>query len=301
MDAPLAFVDAHQHFQDLDNHYYPWLCDADAGPKLEGDLTPIRRTYLPPDYSADVHTARVTKTVHVQNGWDPRDPAGETRWLQGLADRHGFPQAIIAYADLAAPDVQAVLEAHLACTNMRGIRQILNWHETPMLRVAPRADLMEDAAWRRGFALLGRYGLSFDLQIYWPQMDSALQLGRAFPDVPLVLNHFGMPIDRSPSGVASWTSALQRLAQAPNVFIKLSGFGLGHPAWTIEDTAPLLTRSIDLFGPARAMFGTNLPVDRLFAEPPRIIAMIAAVASRFSGDERHHLLCSTAERVYRLG
>jgi predicted TIM-barrel fold metal-dependent hydrolase len=32
---------------------------------------------------------------------------------------------------------------------------------------------MEQTAWRRGFSLLRRYDLSFDLQIYWPQMGMA--------------------------------------------------------------------------------------------------------------------------------
>jgi predicted TIM-barrel fold metal-dependent hydrolase len=295
-----SFVDAHQHFQDIKAHYYPWLCDKDARPKLEGDLTPIRRNYLPDDYQGDLASIGLVKSVHVQNGWDPRDPVGETKWLQGMADQHGFPHAIVAYADLAAPNVQSVLEAHHAFANVRGIRQILNWHDNPMLRVARSPDLMDDAAWRRGFALLARHEMSFDLQIYWPQMESALQLAKSFPDTLLILNHFGMPIDRSSSGIKAWARALQNLAQAPNVMVKLSGFGLGHPAWAMEDTAPLLKQTIDMFGPSRVMFGTNLPVDRLFAEPQRIIKIIASVAKGFSVHESQMLLSSNAERTYQI-
>jgi predicted TIM-barrel fold metal-dependent hydrolase len=142
-----SFVDAHQHFQDIKAHYYPWLCNKDASPKLEGDLTPIWRNYLPDDYQGDLVSIGLVKSVHVQNGWDPREPVGETKWLQGMADQHGFPHAIVAYADLAAPNVQSVLEAHHAFPNVRGIRQILNWHDNPMLWVARSPDLMDDAAW----------------------------------------------------------------------------------------------------------------------------------------------------------
>jgi predicted TIM-barrel fold metal-dependent hydrolase len=45
-----SFVDAHQHFQDIESHYYLWLGDEDAVAKLEGDLTAIRRNYLPVTY-----------------------------------------------------------------------------------------------------------------------------------------------------------------------------------------------------------------------------------------------------------
>ena len=300
MSGGLSLVDAHQHFQDVGRHYYPWLCDRDGRQRLEGDIGPIRRNYLPADYAQDTAGFDIRKTVHVQNGWNPADPMGETRWLQQLSTETGRPTAIVAFADLAAPGVEGVLEAHAAAPALRGIRQILNWHADPALRVAARPDLMEDAAWRRGFALLRRYGLSFDLQIYWPQMDMALALARAYPDTVLVLNHFGMPADRSAAGVAAWTDAMVRLAGAPNVVAKLSGFGLGHPAWTFADTGPLLARVVEVFGPDRVMVGTNLPVDRLFAPGRTILGAISALTAGLSEAETRAVLSGTAERVYRI-
>ena len=299
-DTALALVDAHQHFQDLGAHYYPWLCDRNRALQLEGDLSGIRRDYLPADYARDVAGAKVVKTVHVQNGWDPTDPVGETRWLQRLSNEHGLPTAIVAFADLGDPHVQTVLERHLESPAVRGVRQILNWHEDRSLRVASAPDLMENAAWRRGFALLPRFGLSFDLQIYWPQMDQALTLAAAFPDALLVLNHFGMPIDRSREGVEQWKGAVTRLAVAPNVFVKLSGFGLGSPRWTLADTVPLLKTAIDVFGARRVMVGTNLPVESLFADGPKILRAIKGAVAGLSDGERHAVLMGTAERVYRI-
>ena len=297
----LSLVDAHHHFQDLTNHVYPWLSDRSRPPQLEGDLDPIRRDYLPEDYARDLAGFDIQKTVHVQNGWSPDDPVGETIWLQGLAERTGRPTAIVAAADLSASGVQVILDAHCAASPaVRGIRQILNWHDDPVLRVASRADLMEDVAWRRGFALLRRYELSFDLQIYWPQMEKALDLARTFPDTDLVLNHFGMPIDRSPEGIAHWSAAMVRLAQAPNVVVKLSGFGLGHPGWTLADTCPLLKLAIAAFGADRTMIGTNLPVDLLFAEGAKILGAATSIVAGLSEAEKQAILTTTAERVYRI-
>ena len=296
----IPFVDAHQHFQDIEKHYYPWLCDVDRPAQLEGDLSPIRRNYLPADYLLDMKPVQLVKSVHIQNGWDPHDPVGETRWLQGLADAHGFPHAIVAFADLAAPDAEATIQAHCAFPNMRGIRQILNWHREPTYRVAPRADMMDDADWRRGFGLLSRYGLSFDLQIYWPQMESAYRLAKSYPDTLIILNHFGMPIDRSPEGISSWAVALAQLAQAPNVRIKISGLGLGHPHWTAQDTVPLVQRAIDTFGADRVMFGTNLPVDRLFSTAEAILDAYDIAVTNFSPAERESLFQLNAEMAYRI-
>lgn len=296
----LRFVDAHHHFQDIKSHYYPWLCDKDAPPKLEGDISSIRRNYLPEDFFGDVSSAELIKSVHVQNGWDPRDPVGETRWLQELADRTGFPNAIVAFADLAAPDVEQLLADHCESANVRGIRQILNWHDNPALRVAGRSDPMGDDKWRRGFECLGKFALSFDLQIYWTQWEQAYRLARDFPGTLILLNHFGMPVDRSPDAIAGWDVALAHLAELPNMMIKLSGVGLGHPTWTIDDTAPLLRRAIDIFGSERAMFGTNLPVDSLFAKPARIIECYSNVLQGFDAAERVALTTTNAERAYRI-
>ena len=151
-----------------------------------------------------------------------------------------------------------------------------------------------------GVRLLRKYRLSFDLQIYWPQIEMALALARAFPDTALVLNHFGMPVDRSAEGIRAWAAAMATLAQAPNVAVKLSGFGLGHPGWTAADTLPLLARTIATFGPDRVMVGTNLPVDRLFAEGATVLATIEAAAAPLSEAERQAVLSGTAERIYRL-
>jgi predicted TIM-barrel fold metal-dependent hydrolase len=169
----LSLVDAHQHFKDLGAHYYPWLSDRDRQPQIERDPNPIRRNYLPPDYAADIAGADVRKTVHVENGWDPGDPVGGTRWLQGLAEKSGRPNAIVGYAELAGQNVAHVLDGHAAIPLVRGIRQILNWHEDPTLRVASVPDLERypNALNRR--ASRGPGGLRRHLKIIAREHDTA--------------------------------------------------------------------------------------------------------------------------------
>jgi predicted TIM-barrel fold metal-dependent hydrolase len=40
---------------------------------------------------------------------------------------------------------------------------------------------MDDPRWRRGYALLERHGLSYDLQTPWWHLDAAADLAHAFP------------------------------------------------------------------------------------------------------------------------
>src|SRR5215211_3607017 len=100
---------------------------------VSGDIRPLRHSYRLGDYLADAREQNVIRSVHIEAGWDPKQPVMETEWLQGLADEHGHPQGIVASARLDAPDVEDIIARHVEQPNVRGIRQILSWHEDPVL------------------------------------------------------------------------------------------------------------------------------------------------------------------------
>ena len=252
------------------------------------------------------YTARdieVLKVVHVEANHDPADPVEETHWLQGLAnegDAREFPNAIVAAADLSADDAQAVLEAHAAFPNTRGIRQILNVHADPLYNYVSR-HYLHDPAWRRHFALLARYGLSFDLQLYPSQMDEAAALAREHPDVPMIVNHTGMFVDRhSVQGYRAWREGMRALAACPNVAVKISGLAMFDHDWTVESLRPYVLETIDAFGVERSMFASNFPVDRQFGSYPELWNAYARIVSGASDDEQAALFRGNAERIYRI-
>jgi predicted TIM-barrel fold metal-dependent hydrolase len=112
-------IDPHHHLWDLGRNTYPWLQDRSLAPRLEGDIRPIAKDYLLEDYASDTRNQSVVKSVHVECGWDPSNPVGETEWLQRLADKHGYPHGIVGRATLDAPNVEQVLEGHARHKNTR--------------------------------------------------------------------------------------------------------------------------------------------------------------------------------------
>src|SRR5262249_38721655 len=135
-------------------------------------------------------------------------------------------QGIIAFANLSDPNVEDILRKHCAYRNVRGIRMPLNYDQAVWRRMADRGDYMRDAQWRRGFALLSRYALSFDVQIYDYQAPDVAILAHAFPGTTLIIEHLGWPIAiETPAGFERWAERLTMLAQCPNVFLKVSGVG----------------------------------------------------------------------------
>ncbi|MEO6361040.1 MAG: amidohydrolase family protein, partial [Sphingomicrobium sp.] len=189
-DVP--FVDAHIHLWDLTRIRYPWLTPpfSDAGPN--GSVEPIAHNYSIEDYRSDASGWTVAGAVHVDAGADPDMALDETAWLESVADSSGLPTGIVAFAALHDPDVEQLLEVHAAHPRVRGIRHIVNWHDEQVRSYTPR-DFTLDPAWERGFALLGKYDLSFDLQAYPGQFPHLALMAARHPATQIVINHMGMP------------------------------------------------------------------------------------------------------------
>lgn len=261
-DAPdaVTLIDAHHHLWGLRMGKHPWLCGAEEKAFFMGDYTPLRRNCVPDDYCRDAAGHNVLTTVHCEAEWDRNDQVGETRWISRIAEEHGFPGAIVAHAWFDTPNAEEVIAAHAAFSLVRGIRSKPVTAGTPD-RITPGAPgTMQDDAWLRGFSLLEKYGLSWDLRVPFWHLREAAEVARAFPKVPIVLNHTGFPWDRSEEGLAAWRTGMEALVEAPNVHVKISEFGLRDQPWYYEANQRIVADALAIFGIERAMFASNFPV-----------------------------------------
>lgn len=292
-------VDAHQHFWDPIRNPHPWLKPDVNIPFRYGDYSAIKRRYLPDDYFADAAGHDVRQTVYVETEWDENDPIGETRYAAGLAGEFGVPNAIVAQAWLDRADIGAVLAGQAAFGLVRSVRHKPGGPLRPD-DVGSQRTLMSDDRWRRGYALLSRHGLNFDLQTPWWNLKEAVDLARSFPDTTIVLNHAGLPADRSEGGLSGWHMAMAHLAECANVRVKISGIGLAGRPWTVPDNRWIVAEIIAMFGADRAMFASNFPVDSLCASFDTIYTGFKTIAARYSQAEQGKLFAATARETYRL-
>lgn len=283
------FVDAHLHLWDRGALRYPWLEDADKAS--------IAADYTVADHRAAAAAWGLVGAVHVDAGAHPDDGEAETDWLNVVADGHGLPTAIVARVELDAPDVADRLARQATRRRVRGIRHLINWHPDPARQAYDR-DLTRDPAWRRGFGMLADHGLSFDFHGLPPQLAGLAETAALHPDVPVIVNHLGLPIVAD--GLAEWRAGLTALAAMPQVAIKLSGGGFVQSPPDVAALADVVHEVIALFGTRRVMVASNFPTDRLFAPLDATLGVYEALLTGLADDERADIWGRNANRIYRL-
>jgi predicted TIM-barrel fold metal-dependent hydrolase len=294
----VEIIDAHHHIWQLKN--LPWLV-GEPVPRIFGQYDAIRRDYPIEEYLADIRDCGVRQTVYVQVNWIPDQEVDETRWVQGVADKFGYPNAIVGFADLAKPNVEETLAAHLESLLFRGVRQQLHWHINPQHRFASRPDLMNDRQWRRGFALLEKFGLVFELQVFASQMADGARLAADFPETTIVLEHAGMLEDRSEDGWNQWRAGMRLLARNPNVHTKISGLGTFLHRFDRDAIRPVVLETIEIFGADRCLFGSNFPIEKIWTDYRTLLDGTASILDELNATEKAAVLGDTAKRIYRPG
>ncbi len=82
---------------------------------------------------------RVEKSVYVETEWDPRDPVGEMRYVEGMRREHGLPTVAVAQAWLDRDDAAEVLEQQAAFAFVRSVRHKPRANASPERCVARAA------------------------------------------------------------------------------------------------------------------------------------------------------------------
>jgi predicted TIM-barrel fold metal-dependent hydrolase len=291
-------VDAHHHiWRQADQ---PWLMGPMV-PRIFGPYDAIRRDYPIGEYLADIKDCGVVASVYVQTNWQASRAVEEVAWVQEIADAHGFPHAITGFADLMSDVLPATLDAmQRKSPRLKGIRQQLHWHENPSYRFTARPDVMAEEAWRRGLGQLAPRGLLFELQIFTSQMAAGAALAHASPRTTFVLQHAGMLEDLSDAGRAAWHAGMRRLADCPNVLVKLSGLGTFVHRATLADIQPIVTDTVTLFGAGRCLWGSNFPIEKIWTDYAALASNIRQAVSHLPLHDQRQILSETATRLYGL-
>jgi predicted TIM-barrel fold metal-dependent hydrolase len=298
----LRIFDAHVHLFDSEANSHAFLEREDATFRaIVGDYSALPRRYLPEDYLTASATCQVEGIVWHE--FLSADPLGEARWGQRLADAARLRQPLVVLVDFIDPALQQRLEAYTALPTVVAVREHLGWDTGNALRrFAKRPDLLTDPAWREGLGALRGHGFKCGLEVFAPQLSDLYDVVRRHPEIGFTLAVLGWPLDLSPAGYARWRHDLAPLSRCANVCAEISAieciFGMN---WHREQVAPWILTLIELFGPARCMFGSHLPIAGLSRGFERLYEAYQQIVAEFSADERDDLFRGTAAAWFRRG
>ena len=281
--AKFPIVDTHVHLWHPKQLRYPWLSGVPA----------LNRPYLLKDYRAASGELKIESMVFVQCDTHPDDGLKETAWVTSLADVDPRIQGIVAWAPLeegkrVAPFVEKLADNPL----VKGIRRLIQ---------SESVDFCVQPDFVSGVKTLSRYGLSFDICIFHPQLANAIQLVEQCPHVQFILDHIGKP-DIKNQLFDPWKQEIEVLAAFPNVYCKISGLvtEADLEAWTPTDLQPYIDHVITCFGFDRVIYGSDWPVSTQASDYPRWVQTLKDAVADCSPEEQQNLFRNNAIRFYRL-
>lgn len=285
-------VDCHVHWWDHAHKGVEWGVSGRnwQHPRLMWSWRNDQPSFSAPEYRTEASGLGVVKVVHVQHAVPTGPATAETAWLQSVADRHGWPNAIMARAELASSAVASELEAHSAYPNFRGVRDV------------SAMDQVGTPEWLDGYRALLAVGGVCELMITHDYFNALYKVACQFPEHTIILGHCGIPVvSKLDDYQSAWRMALRKLATAPNVVVKISGLSSAAPANFYAVTMRQWVREcVEAFGPDRCMFGSNFHVERLFVTLPKLFRTYRRAVEDFTPQEQDAMFCGTAERVFRI-
>lgn len=271
--------DTHLHLIDRSRLSYPWLAS----------FPPLDRDWDFESYLATAARVGITDVLHMEVDVAESDIDRESAWVAEMMDRPGSPlRGGISAARPESDGFDAWLD-RVDRRIVRGVRRALH--------VVPDA-VSEDDRFRRNIRKLGQAGLPFDICMLQRQLPLAVQLVDACPDTTFVLDHCGVPAIAS-GAFDDWAGSISRLAERPNLTVKLSGISAyGPPDWTLQTLSPYVSHLIESFGPGRIVWGSDSPVCTLQSSLGEWVATTSALLQDLAPSDRALILAENARRIW---
>src|SRR6201986_2635032 len=142
------------HFPQIDSHQHFWRYDPQRYDWITGEMSVLKRDFLPEDLISELGRNRIEGCVAVQANQSEQ----ETEFLLDLASQYLVIKGVVGWIDLCAPHLRARIEHFCRFEKLRGLRHIAQ--SEPDDRFLVRADFMA------GIALFHEFGLTYNILVY---------------------------------------------------------------------------------------------------------------------------------------
>jgi L-fuconolactonase len=273
-------IDSHQHF---------WLYNPARDAWITNDMPVLKRDFLPDDLALECKANGIGASVAVQASQSEE----ETHFLLELAADNPQIAAVVGWVNLSSPQIDERLQLFSRYKKLRGFRHIAQVE--PDDRFLVRPDFLH------GISQLRQFSFTYDILIYPKQLPAAIDLVSKLPHQCFVIDHLAKPEIKS-RDVKFWATHIQRIAESPNVYCKLSGLvtEAEWQNWKTEDFKVYLDVVFQAFGPDRLMFGSDWPVCLVAASYAQVKQIVDDYLHDCTSGQRENIFGGNAIRFYGL-
>jgi len=274
-------IDSHHHLWAINDTDYVWMSEAHAV---------IRRDFLSADLDAVLGESGIDGCVAVQ----ARQMVEETDFLLGVADANPRIRGVVGWVPLCANGGEPFLEKYAAHPKLRGVRHVV--HDEPDDDFILRPDF------NQGIRNLAKYGLLYDILIFWKHLPQTIRFVDMHPEQAFVVDHIAKPRIARAAFDNEWATCIRELAKRGHVSCKISGMitEVRDAEWDIDLLRPYFDTILEAFGPQRVMFGSDWPVCLLRGTYSDWVRAVKELSSSLSPDEQAALWGGNAARIYQL-
>jgi L-fuconolactonase len=288
-DTPkmLPVVDTHQHLWDLSKIRLGWVTKDH----------PLAHSFTPAEYAAATEGLNVVKSVYMEVDVVEADLQKEADYVLDLIKAKKSPTvaAVLGGRPNKGDEFKKWVAQFKGSPHVKGLRQVVHTEHTP-----PGYSTTKEFV--AGIRHLGDVGLSWDICQRPADLGDADKLVAECPDTRFILDHCGNAPILDPKGMEQWKKDIAKVAAHKNVMGKVSGIiaSVKKGDWSVDQLAPAVNHTIEVFGWDRVMWAGDWPVCTLGAPLKDWLAAAKQIVQDKSAEQQRKLFHDNAVKFYGL-
>jgi predicted TIM-barrel fold metal-dependent hydrolase len=285
--AMMPLVDCHQHLWDLSKIRLSWVKPDD----------PLNYSFTPTEYAEATKGLNVVKSVYMEVDVVEADLQKEADYVLGLIKSKSSPTvaAVLGGRPNKGDDFKKRVNQFKGSPHVKGLRQVVHTEHTPPGYSTTREFIA-------GVRYLGEIGLSWDICQRPADLGDAAKLVSECPGSRFILDHCGNAPILDAKKMEQWKKDIAKVAGHKNVVGKVSGIivQVKKGAPLVDQLAPAVNQTLEVFGPDRVMWAGDWPVCTLGAPLKEWVAAAKEIVKDRPAAEQRKLFHDNAVRFYGL-
>jgi len=285
--AMLPIIDCHQHLWDLTKFKLAWV--------KKGD--PLAVSYTPKEYAQATEGLNIVKAVYMEVDVVEEQQQQEAEYLIGLIQSKATPTvaAVVSGRPNKGDAFKKYVDQFKGSPHIKGLRQVVHTDQTP-----PGYSTTKEFI--AGVKYLGDIGLSWDICIRPADLPDAAKLVGECPGTRFILDHCGNAPILDAKKMEQWKADIAKVAAHKNVVGKVSGIiaSVKKGDWSVDQLAPAVNHTIEVFGWDRVMFASDWPVCTLGAPLKDWVNALKQIVKDRPAEQQKKLFHDNAAKFYGI-